>query len=260
MQQKEVSNRMSERILSVENISCSYGAINALTDFSLEVNAGELVSLCGVNGAGKSTTLKAIAGVIKPTQGSIIFKDEPTAGKSPEVMHKKGVALVPEGRDIFPSLTVAENLRIGVFGMFDRKQYAEDLEDMFALFPILKERYNQAGGHLSGGEQQMLAIARGLVSRPDLLMLDEPSLGLSPNMVDNIFELILQLKSRGTTILLVEQNVERALKLADRAYLLSTGHCAFAGKPADLNADMVQSVYLGSNAATAAGNTEKEAN
>jgi len=236
---------MSQRILTVDNISVAYDAVKALTDFSLEVNKGELVTLCGVNGAGKSTALKTIAGVLKPTSGSVIFEGANITGKSPEAIHKMGISLVPEGREIFPSLTVAENLRLGAFGRFKQSEFNADLEDIFSLFPILKERYRQAGGLLSGGEQQMLAIARGLMSRPDLLMLDEPSLGLSPNMVDSIFELILNLKSRGITILLVEQNVERALKIADRAYLLSTGHLVFSGSPDELGKEMVTSVYLG---------------
>ncbi|MCL2819126.1 MAG: ABC transporter ATP-binding protein [Actinomycetia bacterium] len=232
-------------MLTVDNISVAYDAVKALTDFSLEVNKGELVTLCGVNGAGKSTALKTIAGVLKPTSGSVIFEGANITGKSPEAIHKMGISLVPEGREIFPSLTVAENLRLGAFGRFKQSEFNADLEDIFSLFPILKERYRQAGGLLSGGEQQMLAIARGLMSRPDLLMLDEPSLGLSPNMVDSIFELILNLKSRGITILLVEQNVERALKIADRAYLLSTGHLVFSGSPDELGKEMVTSVYLG---------------
>jgi branched-chain amino acid transport system ATP-binding protein len=236
---------MSERILSVENISVSYGAVKALTDVSLEVNTSELVAICGVNGAGKSTTLKTIAGVLKPDKGTIQFENHAIAGKKPEVIHKMGVALVPEGRDIFPGLTVAENLRIGAFGRYNAKEYAEDLEDVFELFPVLRDRMSQHGGLLSGGEQQMLAIARALVSRPDLLMLDEPSLGLDPTMVENIFNLIIRLKERGTTILLVEQNAERALRIADRAYLLSVGHVIFAGDPQELGKEMLTSVYLG---------------
>ncbi|MDR3053603.1 MAG: ABC transporter ATP-binding protein, partial [Coriobacteriales bacterium] len=186
------------------------------------------------------------AGVLKPTTGSILFNAVSIVGKKPEHIHKMGVALVPEGREIFPTLTVAENLRIGAFGRFDAKRFAEDIEDMFTLFPILKDRYKQAGGLLSGGEQQMLAIARGLISRPDLLMLDEPSLGLSPNMVDQIFELIANLKARGITILLVEQNAQRALQIADRAYLLNTGSVEFAGRPSEMDdAIDIASVYLG---------------
>ncbi len=235
-------------ILRVSDLSVAYGSVTALHGVSLEVNEGELVSICGVNGAGKSTVMKAIAGILKPKAGSICFKDMEVAGKKPEQLHKLGIALVPEGREIFPSLTVAENLRIGAFGCFQAKRFAEDLEDIFTLFPILKERYHQGGGLLSGGEQQMLAIARGLISHPDLLMLDEPSLGLSPNRVDQVFELIVELKSRGMTILLVEQNAERALRIADRAYLFSNGRVAFAGLAKELAAEVdITSVYLGSD-------------
>jgi branched-chain amino acid transport system ATP-binding protein len=156
------------------------------------------------------------------------------------------MALVPEGREIFPSLTVEENLRIGAFGRYHAQRFAADLEDFFTLFPILKERYHQAGGLLSGGEQQMLAIARGLISHPDLLMMDEPSLGLSPNRVDQVFDLILELKSRGITILLVEQNAGRALEIADRAYLFSNGRVEYAGRPQDMAGDVdITAVYLG---------------
>ena len=233
-------------LLSVREIDVAYGSVRVLHKVSLQVNSGELVSVCGINGAGKSTTLKAIAGVLKPQSGQIEFRGQDITGRKAEKIHNLGVALVPEGREIFPSLTVSENLRIGAFGRYDAKRYAQDLEDMFELFPILKERYNQAGGLLSGGEQQMLAIARGLVSHPDLLMMDEPSLGLSPAMVDQIFELIATLKARGITILLVEQNADRALQLADRAYLLSTGSVRFAGRPEDMHEAVdIASVYLG---------------
>lgn len=233
-------------ILQVSDLHVYYGSIQALHGVSLEVRKGELVSICGVNGAGKSTVLKAISGVLKPKSGSVRFKGIDVTGKKPEQLHKLGMALVPEGRDIFPSLTVEENLRIGAFGRYDAKRFAADLEDFFTLFPILKERYNQAGGLLSGGEQQMLAIARGLISHPDLLMMDEPSLGLSPNRVDQIFDLIVELKSRGITILLVEQNAERALKIADRAYLFSNGKVEFAGRPGDMTDRVdITSIYLG---------------
>ncbi len=235
-------------ILQVNNLVVSYGSIQAIHGISLDVRKGELVCILGVNGSGKSTVLKAISGVLKPRSGSIRFKNKDVTGKKPEQLHKQGMALVPEGREIFPSLTVEENLRIGAFGRFNQKKYASDLEDFFQLFPILKERYHQAGGLLSGGEQQMLAIARGLISRPDLLMLDEPSLGLSPTRVDQVFELIAELKSRGMTILLVEQNVTRALELADRAYLLSNGRVEYAGHPSDMAHDVnVEAVYLGGN-------------
>ncbi|MDR0432181.1 MAG: ABC transporter ATP-binding protein [Bifidobacteriaceae bacterium] len=239
---------MSEPVLDVRDIHVAYGAVKALDGVSLHVLEGELVSLCGVNGAGKSTVLKAIAGVLKPVSGQILLAGQQIAGKVPEQVHRLGVSLVPEGREIFPSLTVAENLRIAAFGTYKAARFAADLEDVFGLFPILKERYRQPGGLLSGGEQQMLAIARGLMSHPTLLMLDEPSLGLSPNMVDSIFELIENLKGRGMTILLVEQNAERALQLADRAYLLSTGRLAFGGRPEEMG-DLVDiaSVYLGTH-------------
>ena len=236
----------AEPILSVADLHVAYGAVKALRGISLEVFPGELVSICGVNGAGKSTTLKAISGVQKPNSGRIRFKGKDVVGKKPEQLHKLGMALVPEGREIFPSLTVAENLRIGAFGRFSAARFAADLEDIFGLFPILKERLDQPGGQLSGGEQQMLAIARGLVAHPDLLMMDEPSLGLSPTMVDQIFELITVLKGRGITILLVEQNAERALAIADRAYLLSTGTVQFAGAPQDMSSEVdITAIYLG---------------
>ena len=244
--EKTAGKKQDRPILEVSDVYVAYGAVTALHGVSLEVRAGELVSICGVNGAGKSTVLKAISGVLKPQSGRIRFKGEDVAGKKPEQLHKLGMALVPEGREIFPSLTVAENLRIGAFGRYQAQRFASDLEDMFTLFPILKERYHQAGGLLSGGEQQMLAIARGLVSHPDLLMLDEPSLGLSPNRVDQIFELIMQLKSRGITILLVEQNAERALAIADRAYLFSNGTVKFAGRPQDMAGTVdITAIYLG---------------
>lgn len=233
-------------ILQVSDLYVAYGSVLALHGISLEVHKGELVSICGVNGAGKSTIMKAISGVLKPKSGSIRFKGMEVAGKKPEYLHKLGMSLVPEGREIFPSLTVAENLRIGAFGCYQAKRFAADLEDIFTLFPILKERYNQGGGLLSGGEQQMLAIARALVSHPDLLMLDEPSLGLSPTRVDQIFDLILELKSRGMTILLVEQNAERAIKIANRAYLFSNGRVEFAGRPQDMAGNVdITSVYFG---------------
>lgn len=235
-------------ILEVDDLYVSYGAIQAIHGVSLHVNKGELVSICGVNGAGKSTVLKSIAGVLKPKSGTIRFKQVDVTGKKPEQLHKIGMALVPEGRDIFPTLTVEENLRIGAYGRYKPKTYAADLEDMFNLFPILKERFHQAGGLLSGGEQQMLAIARGLISRPDLLMMDEPSLGLSPTRVDQIFELILELKGRGITILLVEQNAKRALEIADRAYLFSNGRIEYAGCPKDMESSIdIAAVYLGAN-------------
>ena len=233
-------------MLTVENLTASYGAIRALHGISLEVGEGELVALLGSNGAGKSTTLKSICGVLRPVQGTVRFLGEDIANRAPEVILKKGISMVPEGRDIFGGLTVEENLRLGAFTSYQRDRYKADLEEMFALFPILEERFTQPGGLLSGGEQQMLAIARALMSHPKLLMLDEPSLGLSPALTDTIFELIVRLRERGTTILLVEQNAERALEIVDRAYLLSTGAIEFAGTPAELEQRVdIASVYFG---------------
>lgn len=233
-------------MLTIKDLTASYGAITALHGISLEVAEGELVALLGSNGAGKSTTLKSICGVLRPVQGRVTFLGEEITNKAPEAVLKKGISMVPEGREIFGSLTVEENLRLGAFTSYQRDRYKADLEEMFALFPILKERFTQAGGLLSGGEQQMLAIARALMSHPKLLMLDEPSLGLSPTMTDSIFELITTLRERGTTILLVEQNAERALEIVDRAYLLTTGSIEFSGSPDELKRRVdIEAVYFG---------------
>jgi branched-chain amino acid transport system ATP-binding protein len=233
-------------MLTIKDLTASYGAITALHGISLEVAEGELVALLGSNGAGKSTTLKSICGVLRPVQGSVTFLGEEITNKAPESVLKKGISMVPEGREIFGSLTVEENLRLGAFTSYQRDRYKTDLEEMFALFPILGERFTQPGGLLSGGEQQMLAIARALMSHPKLLMLDEPSLGLSPTMTDSIFELISTLRDRGTTILLVEQNAERALEVVDRAYLLTTGSIEFSGTPEELRQRVdIASAYLG---------------
>ncbi len=233
-------------MLAIRELQASYGAIRALHGISLEVKEGELVALLGTNGAGKSTTLKSICGVLKPTGGSVEFLGEDISGKKPETILKRGISLVPEGREIFTSLTVAENLRLGAFSSYERGRYQQDLEEMFSLFPILKERFAQPGGLLSGGEQQQLAIARALMSHPKLLMLDEPSLGLSPTMVDLIFDLIVKLRERDTTILLVEQNAERALKIADRVYVLNTGTMEFSGTPQQLESELdIEAVYFG---------------
>ena len=200
----------------------------------------------GVNGAGKTTTLSTIAGALKPFQGSIEFQGEQIQGRPPEYITRKGIALVPEGRDIFPSLTVAENLRLGAFVRGSRTEYQHDLAEMIEMFPILGERLRQAGGTLSGGEQQQLAIARALMSRPKLLMLDEPSLGLAPVLVDQIFELIGRLHAGGVTILLVEQNVSRTLAVVDRAYLLHTGTVQVEGTPDHIRDSFdVEGIYLG---------------
>ena len=233
-------------MLSVENLVASYGAVRALHGVSIDISEGELVALLGVNGAGKSTTLKSITGSLRPSKGKILFNGQDITNRTPESIVKLGVSLVPEGREIFSSLTVGENLRLGAFSSFKRDRYKADLEEMFTLFPILKERFNQAGGLLSGGEQQMLAIARALMAHPKLLMLDEPSLGLSPTMTDTIFELIKHLRERGCTILLVEQNAERALEVVDRAYLFTNGLIEFAGTSDKIRQKVdITSIYLG---------------
>ncbi len=233
-------------MLSLENIFARYGAITALRGVSIVVNEGELVALIGVNGAGKSTVLSTIAGLLRPAQGKITFQGQQIDGKSPEQIAHLGIALVPEGRDIFPSLTVEENLRLGAYVRKNRTEYKKDLEETFSLFPILGERIRQPGGTLSGGEQQQLAIARALMSHPRLLMLDEPSLGLSPVMVDQIFDLVKRLHVLGTTILLVEQNVNRTLAISDRAYLINTGRVEMTGTPEQLRQHVnIENIYLG---------------
>jgi branched-chain amino acid transport system ATP-binding protein len=234
-------------VLELEDVYVRYGAIAALRGISINVEQGEMVALIGVNGAGKSTTLMTIAGVLKPTQGTITFEGQSIVGQSPEEIVRQGLALVPEGRRIFPGLTVEENLRLGAAIRSDRAAVQRDIDEMCTRFPILGERLNQAAGTLSGGEQQQLAIARGLMSRPSLLMLDEPSLGLAPILVEEIFELVAQLRETGVTILLVEQNVERTLEIADRAYLLNTGQVEFEGPVEELRRRVdVVSTYLGS--------------
>jgi branched-chain amino acid transport system ATP-binding protein len=237
-------------VLILEDVHVRYGAIAALRGISLRVEKGEIVGLIGVNGAGKTTTLLTIAGVLKPAQGNVVFKGNSIVGQSPEDIVRQGIALVPEGRRIFPGLTVEENLRLGAAVRADRGAIQRDIEEMCTRFPILGKRFNQSGGTLSGGEQQQLAIARGLMSRPALLMLDEPSLGLAPILVEEIFELVAQLRETGVTLLLVEQNVQRTLEIADRAYLLSTGRVEFEGAAQELRTRVdLASAYLGGVAA-----------
>jgi branched-chain amino acid transport system ATP-binding protein len=233
-------------VLVLKDVHARYGAITALRGVSIEVKEGELVALLGVNGAGKSTTLATISGVMRPWQGEIQFQGRSILGKTPEQIARLGIALVPEGREIFPSLTVEENLRLGAFIRKDRAEYRRNLEEVFGLFPVLKERLQQPGGTLSGGEQQQLAIGRALMSSPRLIMLDEPSLGLAPALVDQIFELIARLHQRGVTILLVEQNVDRSLEIVDRAYVLRTGLIESQGTPEQLrtHAD-IEGIYMG---------------
>jgi branched-chain amino acid transport system ATP-binding protein len=233
-------------VLVLKDVHARYGAITALRGISIELKEGELVALLGVNGAGKSTTLATISGVMRPWQGEIQFQGKSILGKTPEQIARLGIALVPEGREIFPSLTVEENLRLGAFIRKDRAEYKSNLEEVFGLFPVLKERLQQPGGTLSGGEQQQLAIGRALMSSPRLLMLDEPSLGLAPALVDQIFELIARLHQRGVTILMVEQNVDRSLEIVDRAYVLRTGLIESQGTPEQLrtHAD-IEGIYMG---------------
>jgi branched-chain amino acid transport system ATP-binding protein len=233
-------------VLNVADLTVKYGAIAALRGVSLEVRAGEVTALVGANGAGKSTLLATIAGVLKPTAGSITFEGQSLVGKAPEDVVRAGIALVPESRRIFPSLTVYENLRLGAATRRDRAGIAQDIEQLCQRFKVLGERLRQPGGTLSGGEQQQLAIARALMSRPRLLMLDEPSLGLAPILVEEIFRLVDGLRETGITILIVEQNVERTLALADRAYLLNTGEIEFGGTAAELLESFdIESAYLG---------------
>jgi len=233
-------------MLELNDVQARYGAITALRGVTINVSQGELVALLGVNGAGKSTTLGCIAGVLRPWQGSISFEGAPILGKSPEQIARLGISLVPEGRDIFPSLTVEENLRLGAFTHREKSEYRHNLDEVYDLFPVLKERLQQPGGTLSGGEQQQLAIARALMSSPRLLMLDEPSLGLAPALVDQIFELIARLHQRGVTILLVEQNVDRTLEIVDRAYLMNTGLIESQGTAEQLRSHTdIEGIYMG---------------
>jgi len=233
-------------MLELNGVHARYGAITALRGVSINVSQGELVALLGVNGAGKSTTLGCIAGVLRPWQGGIAFEGGSIVGKPPEQIARLGISLVPEGRDIFPSLTVEENLRLGAFTRSERTEYRRNLDEVYDLFPVLKERLQQPGATLSGGEQQQLAIARALMSSPRLLMLDEPSLGLAPTLVDQIFELIARLHQRGVTILLVEQNVDRTLEIVDRAYLMNTGLIESQGTAQQLRSRAdIESIYMG---------------
>jgi branched-chain amino acid transport system ATP-binding protein len=233
-------------VLELADVHVRYGNIRALQGVSLRVDSGELVALIGSNGAGKSTTLRTISGLLRPTQGTIMFEGADITNAGTDRIVARGISQCPEGRRIFGSLTVSDNLRLGAVSRKDAKEVAADLEMVFELFPLLRERLGQAGGTLSGGEQQMLAIGRALMSRPRLLLLDEPSLGLAPLMVERIFATIAELKRQGRTILLVEQNVHQALDVADRAYVLETGRITLDGAAAVLRHDpKVEQSYLG---------------
>lgn len=234
-------------LLKLENVHSYYGKIHALKGISLEVHEGEIVALLGSNGAGKSTTLKTISGLVRPKQGAITFNGNSIVGKMPHTIVEEGIVHVPEGRRIFGGLTVTENLELGGFTKRkNRKFIKEGIERAFTLFPRLKERRNQLAGTLSGGEQQMLAISRGLMINPKLLMLDEPSMGLAPIIVEGIMEIIKEINKQGTTILLIEQNAKAALKLADRGYILETGKIVMHDRAEVLRGDdAVVKAYLG---------------
>jgi branched-chain amino acid transport system ATP-binding protein len=233
-------------LLTLENVHSYYGRIHALQGISLTVEEGEIVTLIGANGAGKSTTLRTISGLIHPKQGKIMLKDKDISHIDPHLIVKAGVGHVPEGRGIFPKLTVKENLEIGAFVVDDPVEVERRMEYAFELFPRLKERMIQKGGTLSGGEQQMLATARGLMLNPHILMLDEPSMGLSPVLVELIFDIIKQMNEKGTTILLVEQNALMALSIAHRGYVLQTGQIVLTDTAANLKKnEMVKKAYLG---------------
>jgi len=233
-------------LLKLDNVKTYYGNIRALKGISLEVDEGEIVCLIGGNGAGKSTTLMTISGVLTPEEGDVIYQGQSIVSVRPDNIVQMGICQVPEGRMIFPVLTVMENLDLGAYLRKDRDGIKEDLDRVFTLFPVLRERGKQHGGTLSGGEQQMLAIGRALMARPKLLLLDEPSLGLAPILVDAIFEIIRQINNQGTTILLVEQNAQLALQFSNRGYVIETGEIALSDASAELlKNEQVKKAYLG---------------
>lgn len=237
-------------LLEVKDLRVSYGKIEAIKGISLHVEKGEIVTLVGANGAGKTTLLKTISGILKPTNGKIVFENKDVETIEPHNRVLEGLCQAPEGRGIFPGMTVLENLEMGKFARKDwKKELDEDLERIYTLFPRLKERQNQAGGTLSGGEQQMLSIGRALMSRPRLLLLDEPSMGLAPMFIQQIFKIIREIQEQGVSILLVEQNAAQALACANRAYILETGNIVKEGSGKDLlKDDAVKKAYLGTGA------------
>ena len=236
---------MADTLLKIRDLRVAYGGIQAVKGATLEVRAGELVSLIGANGAGKTTTLKAVTGTQPVADGSIEFLGRPVKGQGPWDLVRQGLVMVPEGRGVFSRMTIVENLQMGAYVRSDR-EVEDDIEKVFAIFPRLKERRAQLAGTMSGGEQQMLAMGRALMARPRLLLLDEPSMGLSPIMVDKIFEVVADIHARGTTVLLVEQNASRALALASRGYVMDSGEITMTGDGAELLADpRVRAAYLG---------------
>jgi len=249
-QQLAIGNRQSaienDLMLTLENVSVNYGAIEALTSISMHVEQGEVVTLIGANGAGKTTTLRTITGLLQPRHGKVIFEGEDISAKPTHKLVARGISMSPEGRGVFANLSVRENLQMGAYLKKNKSEVAADMERAFKLFPRLRERESQKAGTLSGGEQQMLAMGRALMSSPRLLLLDEPSLGLAPLVVHTIFEAIDEIKSKGTTILLVEQNAHAALGHSDRAYVLETGRIVMEGPSKDLaNDPRIKEAYLG---------------
>ncbi len=233
-------------MLKVEDINVYYGNIQALKGISLSINEGEIVTLIGANGAGKSTLLKSISGLLKPKQGKIIYEGDSIGGKAAQSIVKMGISHVPEGRRVFANMTVEENLQLGAYLRKDKAGIKQDMEKVYELFPRLLERLKQQSGTLSGGEQQMLAMGRALMAKPRLLLLDEPSMGLAPLLVKQIFHIIEEINKTGTTILLVEQNANLALSIADRAYVVETGRIVLSGKSEELTAsEEIKNAYLG---------------
>ena len=233
-------------MLTIENLSVNYGMIQAVQNVSLQVNQGEIVSLIGANGAGKSTILRTISGLIHPKEGSIQFLNQDITKTNPQAIVKMGISHVPEGRHVFKDLTVKENLEMGAFLRKDKENFEADYQAIYQRFPILKDRLKQDASTLSGGEQQMLAMGRALMAKPKLLLLDEPSMGLAPIFIKEIFKIIEAIKEQGTTVLLIEQNAKMALQVADRGYVLESGKLVLSGSGQDLLAsDQVQKAYLG---------------
>ena len=233
-------------MLEIEGLECRYGKVSALRNLTLEVREGELVTLIGANGAGKTTTLKAISGILRPAAGRIVFEGEDITRASARAILAKGIAHCPEGRHVFPYMSVQENLDMGCYLRRDPVGIAQDLRKIFERFPVLEERRRQMAGTLSGGEQQMLAIGRALMSRPRLMLFDEPSLGLAPNLVETTFEIIAEIRAQGVTVLMVEQNAYAALELCDRSYLLESGEVTLTGSGAELlDNPHMKEAYLG---------------
>lgn len=233
-------------MLKIEDINVYYGNIQALKGVSMEINEGEIVTLIGANGAGKSTLLKTISGLLKPKQGKVLFEGDSIGGKAAQAIVKMGISHVPEGRRVFANMTVAENLELGAYLRKDKDGIHKDMEKVYELFPRLLERIKQQAGTLSGGEQQMLAMGRALTAKPRLLLLDEPSMGLAPLLVKQIFNIIQEISESGTTILLVEQNANLALSIADRAYVVETGRIVLSGNAEELtSSEEIKMAYLG---------------